>query len=901
MEIKRTSNTARFFHRFVCRVGGMPMEALEGLRGRSSGERLDRVLALEDELTALAEPLADALHKRIGGHTDKVRRQGLIELRRRVFNRRPIDAAVLDSLATDLEADGLAGRLDAFHRLQNRLTLERAAFAEAFEADTLEGRRHLRAAASEEDFVGALLLSSPVLEQARDRTLRRPLERPRAKDRRIERGLLRYLTRAAAKATPFATFCAILPGEIVEADASVLDGATMGFVGDPLTKRGMVRLNKAFLTVAQRHLVRDPVSRRYLEATINPTLRRDADKGLVFLSLASGREVFQRLAPNPALEQLTERLEGRGMSAHDLICEMVDDPEIEADADTLSAYIDRLIEIGFLQLGTGVPAQSLEWNQHFCRSLEGVDHPRVIEVREWLASLEKQAQDFAAAPRAQRAAGLATLRSTVQVFGKTHGLDIQMNAQIFEDSTADARAILRRDPGLEKMLTRFVEITGRATELRRDQAQLRHFFDTHYGAEVEAVPLLDLYQDYYREHYKAHLERQAGEKGEEGYDLANPFGLDLVARIETAREALAEHLADGWAATAPSPEATLHVTLDELLEAVRDVDPLPDTSGWSVSFFGEVIPSPAGGPLRMAVQRGRYTTGFGKMFSRFLDLFPEDFAEELRSRNDAGGRPGDLPAELCDDANFNANLHPPLFSTEISYPPGEKRREGSSLLPTVIDVVRNPRDPHMLELRHQGSGRRVTPVDTGIMNPSARPPLYQLLSTFTPTTSAVIAMPLGLGPHAPENGEVDVVVRPRVVVEDRLILYRRAFLVPHQVYPQRDDRERDTEYLERVERWRRSHGIPKQVYVRFGHPIGLPREAAQGPEDPLGPEWMKPQWIDFTSPLLVDLFGRMAPPRTFLATLEECLPEPAMRPEHEGQTLAAEWILQLDFGTSTEG
>jgi hypothetical protein len=296
------------------------------------------------------------------------------------------------------------------------------------------------------------------------------------------------------------------------------------------------------------------------------------------------------------------------------------------------------------------------------------------------------------------------------------------------------------------------------------------------------------------------------------------------------------------------------------------------------------------------------TPGFGKMFSRFLYLFPDAFTAALRRRN--GELTGDLLAELCEDAYFNANLHPPLLEREIRYPLSESRGDGTALLPSDFAVVRARSDEHGLELIHLPTGRVVLPVDTGFLTPDARPPLYRLLMAFMPGPSVALPLPEG------RAGNAEVMVRPRITFNGRLVFQRKAWLVPGRAYPRAESGEGEADYGLRLARWRDAHGIPEEVYVRFQKlqpPAGVPPEgaeagAAKAKERPLPPrpveldlEAQKPQFVDFASPLLADFFGHLPPPgEDFIALLEERLPGRGSLARAEGREVVTELVLQMD-------
>jgi hypothetical protein len=272
---------------------------------------------------------------------------------------------------------------------------------------------------------------------------------------------------------------------------------------------------------------------------------------------------------------------------------------------------------------------------------------------------------------------------------------------------------------------------------------------------------------------------------------------------------------------------------------MADVDQLAPRDR-SVSLFCQLdAPSRErvdGSPnARFVLPNGIFYTGRGKYFSRFLYLLPPEFLAEVYADNNATAE--EWLAEICADADFNANLHPRLLRWEIGYPTAEGSGLDGRLLSADLDVVRCADDPHSLRLVHRPTGTPVTPFDLGFLNPRRRPPLFQLLSRFTPNSSFALALPDSLNQPAssaprdpapapaaqaagtspfPEQA-LQIRYRPRVSYEGRVVLARRRWAVPHTLFPAQRAAESESDYFLRVYRWRSDHGIPEQVYVKV-HP-----------------------------------------------------------------------------------
>jgi len=754
--------------RFVCRVSGAPADGVDELRAQATLDRLARLHQVDAELARRREPLSQLLFHAIGAAgDDKPLRNRLITLKRELYNLRPgASARVTDEVLASLGGD--AGQVRAFAALLDERVALEAAVRQAYTAETPELRARFRRLLDDADFRKGLMISSRALYGAVDRWGQAAGEGKAelgGKEEKTERGLLRYYTRMAMKATPFSTFCAILPGEFVE-DGGGAGGELIRFHGDPRQKRSYVRINKFIYGLLYDHLrTRKPV-RRALQVELNPTLREENGR-LVYLTAIEAREVFQRLADNEVLELITSRFQGLGKpTLGDLIDALCADPQIEATPEEAEAYLDKLIEIGFLRFHTGIREQDSDWDLPFRALLDAIDDDHARQSSQLLARLREVVEAYTDADIGERARMIEEMHTLLK--DAIESMDVQQRLRrdmpFFEDATSPARAEVALTPAVRRTFeswAEWVRVTSRVAWPRGEQATMRHFFDTFYPADgPRRVPLLVFYEDFYREHFKAHVEKEgkirAGVQDDElkGYDAGNPFGLEFVKRLSEARDRVGELVRERWQAAPDAEEISL--TAADVAEALQGVE---NTSAVcrSMGSFACLAPAeqPGGDPL-LILGGGSYTTGFGKYFSRFLYMLPDEVQEQVRREN--ASMTGELLAEICGDAQFNANLHPPLLRWEISYPTGESGNAEEQIKSSDIFVEPDAEDPNLLRLVHGPTGQRVIPVDLGFLNPRMRPPLYQLVSRFTP--------PAMFGPPVPESPERRVRPQPAAASAD---------------------------------------------------------------------------------------------------------------------------------------
>lgn len=843
---------------FVCRIAGLPVSAATDLRAHASNRLLDQLHQLDKRLDSLRMQLSADLHTHIA--TAKNRTE-LINLRRDIFNGRQltkipslpphIAKPLRQYQAQQIEAQGLTEQ-----------------FSDCFVRESAEIQQHLQTTATTDDtFRKGLLQSSDKLYRSLPRWKKRD-----KRGRKIERSIVRYWTRAALKTTPFSTFCTVLPG-------AFSDDATQLTLSEPLS---FVRLNKNLYAALLQHFQQDEQACPYLHVELVPTLKIDAGR-LHFLTNVKGRELFQRVGLNGVLQLLVTLLETHHtLPLCELIAALQTHPQIEATVEEATAYLDKLLAIGMLRFRTGIAEQDADWDMPLAALLRQIPTEDAHIAADLLTDLRRMATRYAAASVSERATIALAARQRVTTTRQTLNLPAQMkDAPFYEDCTADGMLRLAQ----KDVAAGLAALQSLATDLQKlawprgSQATMRRFFEQQYGRDA-VVPLLDFYETYYREHFKHHLEQQQlarqGKPTAQSYDVKNPLDAPLIAEIQEGVRRVAAHVQRAWEG-APSAEQ-IDISAETLTTLLAPI-PAPATPATSLSFFTQLIPKlPENGATGFVLPKGMMLAGYGKYFSRFLYMFPDAVRERMLAENstlcDA------QLAEICGDAAFNANLHPPLLPFEISCPTGESGAVEEQIRVADLVVRVDSADPHALILQNEQTQQRVLPVDLGFLNPEMRPPLFQLLSRFTTPCGA--SFPL---PDTPNGEKEDIRHRPRIVYADHIVVARRQWQIAQRAFPSPAGNESAAAYALRLDRWRRANGIPQQVFMRVQ--VARQKNVAQ--------DLYKPQYIDFGNPLLVELFGRTPNGLTkFSVTLEECLPAPQDALAVGEEQYVTELIVQLN-------
>jgi hypothetical protein len=941
----------------LARIGGLPADAMFPLASPLLADALGALLALEANIESRRSALSDMLHGAIGRLDAGRDRSRLIELRRSLFNGRipGHDVRAIGSLVSE-ELALIDAQLAAFAHRDSAAAHVRELYA----GEVRRSRTSFQDLIGDTGFQKGLLLSSRALFDNVARYRRAAPASFVSRDEQIERGLLRYFTRAAMKATPFATFCSVVPAEIA-GDSAVL-------AGDPPEPRGVVRLNKSLFGIVWRHLRQRPAVRCRLPVELNPTVTT-GDDSLRFLASFDGREVFQRIERQEAIDFVVQWLgQTPGSMLGEIATRLAAEPEIDATESEAMQYLESLLQAGMLRFRGVIGEQDADWDFPLCEFLRPIDDPHAAAVVTLLIDLRVLVDAFGKADVSGRVRLLEELRALIFSGLTALGLaaSIPRDLAVYEDASANAVLRIPQTEQTGAMLRAMSELTNvleRVAMTRAQQMEMRFFFDRKYPGHAR-VPLIQFYEDFYRDHFKAHLDRVRRIKNRDRsedlrqYDPINPFGLLDVQALRAASEQIGRHIQGRWMSSADAEEINIDLAaLEEIAASVPTDAPRPR----SFCTFCQVVEDGRAAMTRCVLSHPHFQPGFGKYFSRFLHTLPDEVRAEVFDANAAIAGESIL-AEIAGDAEFNANLHPPLLRWELTHPSAEDGGLEDRIGVSELDVVLDPNDARRLKLERRSDGRTVYPVDLGFLTLQRRPALYQLLARFSSSSALQMPLPerLRVANGTAQSSPPPVVTRrPRIVVDGRVVVARQRWSIPNELYPVKQPRETGADVFERVWRWRHLHGIPERAYVRIApKPVSpnvaspnpgaaapatpvadaaektqefLPTEsetdetldveteadaraetpaaapagaaAASGtkPANPPAPprqsrDYGKPQFIDFTSPMLVALFVRLPQGvAAFDALIEEAYPDVEHLPVAGSERYVTELLLQLDY------
>lgn len=940
--------------RFVCRIGGVNCNVQDKVGRDENLFLFTKYVNVKNELTRLTEIISSQIYAAIPGLNEKRERNLLIGFRRDIFNFKK--CSELSSEKVKELVPGISNLLIKYNELNSEKEEYQKQLQGSIEQYAKDNRSEFVKNLSNQNFQKGLLISSRPLFDSQKYYIENAENR---KNEQIERGLLRYYSRMAMKATPFGSFCSIIPGEISDNLNSPYT-----IVGNTEEKDSVSLLNKALFGCIATYIKSKQELFENFDLILNPTFRFENEK-LVYLTSVDNKEVFQRLPNNPVLDLISKFFTSSSKIKYkELVNLLILDEELEAEYDEIIPYLNKLIEIGFLHINIGVPDQVVDWDILLVDILKEIDTEDSQKIRESLQFLRENLENYRKGNLEERTEIIRKMTLEVETLltDVENKSFIKTELPLYEDSTAKCRAYLDNKM-IQKpvnVLAEYISLTRKIGWPLKENISMRKFFDNYYQDQNSQIPLLQFYEDYYREHFKDHLEKQnnpnpQNKDEKEKYNFNNPFNAEAIEKISNINNAIVKLIREKWAA---NPEAEeLNISLNELrtiFETHLQQDLYTECSSHSV--FIQAVKE-TDNRIRFIVPSGNYLNGYGKYFSRFVRLFSEEEQKYLLETSETISEK--VIAEICGDANFNANLHPPLLKNEISYPIGESGLSENTISSTNIYVERHPENENILRLIDLSSGEEIVPVDLGFLNPMMRPPLYQLLSRFTTPGNYSIPLPSHYKEVKPDDTDKEDLTKnilycPRVVIDDEVLVARKRWIIYKNNFPFINLNEKETDYFIRLNEWRVKNNIPSEVYIKINP---LPENKPVQTDQPKGEvnkeetdnseqshenkvqaesvlqsensekventenvetpnnataneqkketkkqnkfsrDFYKPQYIDFFDPLYAGLFAKLTVTlKNFMITLEERYPENGqLLTDENGNEYSSEFIFQINF------
>lgn len=435
---------------------------------------------------------------------------------------------------------------------------------------------------------------------------------------------------------------------------------------------------------------------------------------------------------------------------------------------------------------------------------------------------------------------------------------------------------------------------------REEKLRMYQFYKDNYP-DSSSVNVLTFYEDYYREvkipieTYKSQINKKNNIDDLDYNKLVIPRYFNLINSNNQRSLQLnhwTENLIDILRQQDIQDTSRIHISqelLDKLPKpylSIKSIAPLSLSS--FIQFYNE------SGQLKGVVNA--VFLGYGKMIGRFLHLFQPEVTDELRFLNHSVIPSEEIAAENTDASIFNANLHPFLLPVEIQSPGSQSSLPTRKQLPVHEFIVEPDETSETLILKHQSTGKIVTVYDLCFQTITGRSKLYQLLEvlnqkahpSFFPLIKAINTY-IDLRRQQTENSVTSSpLIYPRITFNSNVILQRQSWYFNSDILPKQNNHESEDEYFYRVRTWSKIHDLPTRVFVQCEDA----KSANNVDKLKINRDDYKPQFIDFQSPLLVNLFAKIISRVSIQLKIVEMLPVEGNLLQCDSKTWITEHLVQ---------
>ena len=682
-----------------------------------------------------------------------------------------------------------------------------------------------------------------------------------------ERKLLQYLSRIAAKTSPFSSFTQLA---IIDLKNNL----------DYVSQR-KVRLNNSIFRFFRDVLIHYPAFYKPLKIRLNPAIWLSGKEELKFLLNTRNIESVQSIEKSELIDFFIEALsEAEKEYTFSEFIEMLAE-HIEAKRDDLEKYLLELIDYGLIEWNWPFSGLNPQWHIALRELLTQYKAGALLtELGEALTTIERWMQDFENGNLEERAGvqqkafdqlnniaekflEATKLKGVEQIVTSKHLKNIisatftlKKEEVFYEDVSQTMNSDYSKND-FELVAQELNQLTNILSPFYYNASKEKYlsFFKSNYS--TKKVSLLNFYEDYFKKPLneapaiddseitkRKNYLKQLINKGD--WLNLDHFHLDFSAFPVIGQTFKDQHLS----------KATF-------LQLYKK-------DGVTQAFTDSTF------------------MGYGKMFGRFLHLFPRKITQAISETN-AALNDGFLWVENVDASIYNPNVHPALIAHEIQMPGSQNNLPANHQVP-IRDLevhLDSDSDSDVLFLFDKKRNKRVIIFDYGFEALDNRSAMYQLLATFNYQLTGPEILTDLLDNQLLQKDEKGIIHRPRISVGKHLVIRRRGWGIPKTLLPEKANAESSANYFLRLNQWRQNLSLPEKVFITIDSPDFKTDKNIRSSSDDY-----KPQYIDFTSPLFVQLFSKLISKTPAYLKIEEMLPVPVKNSNNQGQFFVAEYLME---------
>ncbi|MFZ2205548.1 MAG: lantibiotic dehydratase [Minisyncoccia bacterium] len=837
--------------------------------------------------------LDNSLYELINKEKDVKIRKEILNIKRDIFN----DRFIIGRHSLEVVNEELNNSLYLFSFKQNKYEKDIEKGKICYNRILDEERLNLKYIFEQFELKNALLLSSSDLLNNINK-YDPYIKIKNKKFHQLEASMYKYATRICSKTSPFSTFTSV-----GLANFSDVPNHNLIVAGTSQRSISLIRFNSLIFRQIIICLKANKFYRQFFFITLNSSITLKGDHYL-FLINRYNKETFQRLSYNRILKVIHKKLSIKKKLTFNDIKKYIKN-KVEEDEGEIENYLLELINYGFLEIQIGISEIDSSWDTKLMDFLKKCDIKDNLLGSKLLSLIKWKEKYINTENYTERRSILLDLHKSykeilyITLIDSDYFIKSNNNIYYFYRRPLDQNNILdftfkeialeniifedvRKDIGLDISFKKVEEIAQKFNRLTNETKLFKiynlesfnafNYYKTTY--KETNIDLLTFYEDYFRNKY----EKQFIINSDLGNNIPNKKNVEIPQQIKVINNNKIK-----WKKSFESGAKQIdnnfqfHFNEIYLNEINKKSDTLCFNSKSKNSFSSFVQFYYSGdhknGKQLMAVFSPA-TYGYGKLYSRFLNLFPKEVLQEMKNWNNKLLSETEIFVENSDSTVFNANLHPPIMDYEINIPGGNNLFMKNHQI-RVSDITIKINDKtQKLELSHKLSGKSITIFDLCLQGNKGRSNLFQLLEIFSRAEHlgnfylAIFNETFGVDLEVKNYFGKKIKHYPRIIFDECIVVQRKYWIIPRECIPSvQKDSNFNSFFV--FNGWRKELGLPNEVFVRINRRPDyskIPAEKKRKQDD------YKPQYINFMSPLSVIYFEKLIRKVNNEFTIEEMLP-----------------------------
>lgn len=661
-------------------------------------------------------------------------------------------------------------------------------------------------------FQKGLLQSSHSLFRQLQKLLDKEPKAFRKKERQTLKTLAKYFYRISTKTSPFSHFTTL----------DLLSNRNGTYLNNGVNQGQNIFQYNNFILAEMKNLLLTNISfYEQLNLSINPSLIFINDH-FNFIRNIRNIETIQELECNEFLDIVINICKEKKVKYVEFVDELLE--KVDSTREDIEAYLLGLIEIGFLEWDWNFSGLCFDWEEKLFDKVKTVNpfnnQKKWLECLEFMISSKKKLPHCSAEERGE-------IQQSLKVALDELGLNNSIIELIFFEDVQKKSSIVLQHKDIKPLIESLNHLLQNMKKyiVNDQEERIKKCWKEHFEKE-RTVPLITFYNCFYQES-----------------NNKNTI-LKINQKIENFKDVLMEFQEE-------DEEGNINFSTKNIFG-----DPLEDklTAQYCglFQFFNDK-------DSLNAVVTG-LTSGYGKLYGRFLKLFNQEITQKIRKWN-AEENYGLV--ENVDASIFNANFHPPLIAFEIRSSNSQNNLRRKNQIPINQLEVKWDENLEQPILVHRGNKKRIQVLDFGIEHPENRSPMYQLLNGFSPSFSTYKPF-LKLVNDTYKN-ENEIKYLRRVTIDNHLILQRRSQIAPTTFFPKKEKNETASKFFFKIQKWKKKYSLPQYIFIKPVFQTGL-SDLDQNRD------FYKPQFIDLQSPIAIELLQKILNKSKGKIKIEEMLP-----------------------------